>query len=124
MSRKLFGVSGQGLRLKAKRRYRVVSEYDNPTGEMRHKGAMASMVGLFVPDDLRRWPRVDPTDVTYRRDLASLEVRGAKSSTPAGHSHGKSADDHSSHAAEGSEAEGGAAQPHTGHDGHESMEGR
>ena len=123
MSRKLFGVSGQGLRLKAKRRYRVVGEYDNPTGEMRHQGAMASMVGLFVPDDLRRWPKVDPADVTYRRDLASLEVRGAKASAPAGH-HGKSADDHSSHAAEGSDTDGGEAQPHTGHDGHESMEGR
>ncbi len=41
VSRKLFGVSGEGLRLKAKHRYRVVGEYDNPTGELRVKGAMA-----------------------------------------------------------------------------------
>src|SRR5918997_1845499 len=30
MGRKLFGVSGKGLRLKANYRYRVVGEYDNP----------------------------------------------------------------------------------------------
>jgi len=78
MSRKLFGVSGSGLRLKTNRRYRIVAEYDNPTGETRVKGAMASMVGLFVPDEIKRWPSVDPGDPTYRRDLASLVVRGAK----------------------------------------------
>jgi len=76
MSRKLFGVSGEGLKLKAGHRYRVVGEYDNPTGQIRVKGAMAHMVGLFVPDDLKRWPTIDPRDVTYQRDLASLQVRG------------------------------------------------
>jgi hypothetical protein len=79
VSRKLFGVSGEGLRLKAKHRYRVVGEYDNPTGELRVKGAMASLVGLFAPDDMKRWPAVDPRNPTYQRDLASLEVRGAGS---------------------------------------------
>jgi hypothetical protein len=77
MSRKVFGVSGKGLRLKPEHRYRVVGEYDNPTGEVRVKGAMASMVGLFVPDDMKRWPPIDPRDPVYRRDLASLETRGA-----------------------------------------------
>jgi hypothetical protein len=76
MSRKLFGVTGEGLKLKGKHRYRVVSEYDNPTGEMKVKGAMAHMVGLFVPEDIRRWPAVDPRDPTYQRDLASLQGRG------------------------------------------------
>ena len=122
VDRKLFGVSGEGLRLKAKRRYRVVSEYENPTGEVRAKGAMASMVGLFVPDDMRRWPAVNPNDPTYRRDLASLEVRGeASGSTPASH-HGGSSDDHSAHdtgadAQEGSQ--GAVSQPQGGHDSHE-----
>jgi hypothetical protein len=77
MSRKLFGVTGKGLKLKANHRYRVVGEYDNPTGETRVKGAMAHMVGLFAPDDMKRWPAIDPRDPTYRRDLASLQVRGA-----------------------------------------------
>jgi hypothetical protein len=86
VTRKLFGVAGKGLRLKSNRRYRVVGEYDNPTGEVRVKGAMASMVGLFVPDDMKRWPAINPRDPLYQRDLASLQVRGARAgSKPAGH---------------------------------------
>jgi hypothetical protein len=97
VSRKLFGVSGSGLRLKANHRYRVVAEYDNPTGEVRVGGAMASMVGLFVPDDLKKWPSIDPRDPTYRLDLASLEVRGAKMSSMPGMDHGHSASGHEAH---------------------------
>ena len=88
MSRKLFGVSGEGLRLKAKHRYRVVGEYANPTGELRVKGAMASMVGLFVPDDMKRWPTINPQDPTYQRDLASLQGRGKGSMSEKHHGHG------------------------------------
>src|ERR671921_1117790 len=87
VSRKLFGVSGKGLRLKANHRYRVVGEYDNPTGEVRVKGAMASMVGLFVPDDMDRWPSIDPRDPIYRRDLAALQLRGASSRAIPGMNH-------------------------------------
>jgi len=76
VSRKLYGVSGDGLKLKANHPYRVVGEYDNPTNETKVKGAMAHMVGLFVPDDMSKWPRIDPADPTYQRDLASLQVRG------------------------------------------------
>jgi hypothetical protein len=76
VSREIFGVSGQGLRLKAGHRYRVIGEYDNPTGQVRVKGAMASMVGLFVPDNIKRWPAINPRDATYQRDLASLRGRG------------------------------------------------
>ena len=105
VSRKLFGVSGEGLRLKSKHRYRVVGEYDNPTGQLRVKGAMASMVGLFVPDDMKRWPAADPRDPTYQRDLASLEVRGAG---PARHE-----------APDGHEGHDVPSSPHTGHESHE-----
>jgi hypothetical protein len=76
VSRKLYGVTGDGLALKANHKYRVVGEYDNPTGETLIKGAMAHMVGLFVPDDMSKWPAIDPKDPTYQRDLASLQVRG------------------------------------------------
>ena len=62
MSRKLFGVSGEGMKLKGNHRYRVVGEYDNPTGETLVKGAMAHMAGLFTPDDMSRWPAIDPSD--------------------------------------------------------------
>ena len=121
MSRKLFGVSGDGLRLKPRRRYRVVGEYDNPTGEMRTHGAMASMVGLFVPDDMRRWPSIDPRDPTYRRDLASLEVRGASSSLKEG-TPGSNAAGHTSlsePAGAQREEDAAVSQPHNAHESHE-----
>src|ERR671910_3848723 len=124
VSRKLFGVSGDGLRLKSNRRYRVVAEYDNPTGEMRPRGAMASMVGLFVPDDMRRWPTIDFPDPTYRRDLASLEVRGARSSISEAAQRSDAAA-HTSHGGHGSDAQdpegeesGAVSQPHSGHESH------
>jgi hypothetical protein len=84
VSRKLFGVSGKGLRLKANHRYRVVGEYDNPTGQLLVKGAMASMVGLFVPDDIKRWPTINPRDPIYQRDLASLQIRGSPTAAKQG----------------------------------------
>jgi hypothetical protein len=105
VSRKLFGVSGEGLRLKANRRYRVVGEYYNPTGETLVRGAMASMVGLFVPDDMKRWPAINPRDPIYRRDLASLDVRGAGVESGTRH-HG------------GDEGERGDQGGHSGHEGH------
>ena len=76
MERHLFGVRGEGVKLKANHRYRVVGEYDNPTGETLVKGAMAHMVGLFVPDDMSRWPKIDPANADYQRDLMSLQVGG------------------------------------------------
>ena len=77
VSRQLFGVSGEGLKLKANHRYRVVGEYDNPTGETLVKGAMAHMVGLFVPGRHEpSGPRSIQSIPTYQRDLASLQVRG------------------------------------------------
>ncbi len=120
VSRRLFGVSGEGLRLKAKHRYRVVGEYDNPTGELRVKGAMASMVGLFVPDDMKRWPAVDPRDPTYQRDLASLEVRGAASGSMEGHHRGGRSEAPASHGAHRAhDAQDVPGSPHTGHESHE-----
>jgi hypothetical protein len=72
LGRKLFGVTGDGIRLVAGRRYRVVGEYDNPTGQTRIRGAMAHMVGLFVPEDLAGWPAVDSSDPWLKKDLAAL----------------------------------------------------
>ena len=76
VSRKLFGVTGDGLKLKANHRYRVVGEYDNPTSVTEKRGAMAHMVGIFAPDDMSKWPAIDPYNPDYQRDLASLQVRG------------------------------------------------
>jgi hypothetical protein len=76
MERHLFGVAGEGLKLRTGRRYRVVAVYDNPTGENLVKGAMGSMVGIFAPTDLARWPAVEPADTTFQRDLRFLARRG------------------------------------------------
>jgi hypothetical protein len=77
MGRKLFGVSGEGLLLKAGRRYRIVGIYDNPTGE-KINGAMAHMVGLFAPEDYAKWPAIDLSDPTLQDDLAFLTEMGGK----------------------------------------------
>jgi hypothetical protein len=74
VSRKLFGVTGDGLKLKGDHRYRVVGEYENPTGQTLMRGAMAHMSGLFAPDDMGDWPKIDASNPDYRRDLVSLQV--------------------------------------------------
>jgi hypothetical protein len=85
VSRNLFGVSGEGLKLKAKHRYRVVGEYDNPTGKTLVRGAMAHMAGLFTPDDLNKWPGIDRANKEYQRDMTALQGRGTGAG---GHEHG------------------------------------
>lgn len=82
IGRKLFGVTGQGLLLKAGKKYRVVGVYDNPTGQTIVKGAMAHMVGLFAPSDYAKWPALDLTDESLQDDLAYLSEMGNK-----GHKH-------------------------------------
>lgn len=79
MERHLFGVSGAGLKLKAVHRYRVVAVYDNPTGETLVKGAMGSVAGIFAPRDVREWPRLEPADSLFQKDLRFLARRGANS---------------------------------------------
>jgi len=71
MPRKLLALRGEGLRLKAGRRYRIVAVYDNPTADT-IPGAMGIIGGLYVPDDLQRWPAIDVTNTDYRLDLELL----------------------------------------------------
>ena len=69
--RKLLALRGPGLHLTANHRYRLVGLYDNTSGDTL-PGVMASMVGLFAPDDYRHWPAIDPQDTTYQKDIADL----------------------------------------------------
>lgn len=85
MGRKLFGVSGKGLKMEAGKRYRVVGVYDNTTGKV-FPAAMASIVGLFAPDDMTKWPALDLADEQLQMDLAKLDERGG------GHNHGGEAE--------------------------------
>jgi hypothetical protein len=83
MPRKLLAIRGEGLRLEAGHRYRVVGVFDNPTRDTSY-GAMANMVGLFAPDHYGEWPAVDPVDEYYRRDLVALLSNGATDSVVVG----------------------------------------
>lgn len=66
---RLFGIMGDGIKLRANRRYRVIVEYHNPTGHP-IDGAMGHLDGLISVSDLRRWPMVGTRDVAYLDDGA------------------------------------------------------
>jgi len=75
VSRRSLARWGRGLRIEAGRRYRVVGIYNNVTADtVRH--AMAHLVGIFAPDDMRQWLPVDYRDSVYLADLARHGVRG------------------------------------------------
>ena len=76
MSRKVLGVSGAGLKLKAGRRYLVVAKYYNPTGRVLKLGAMAAMAGIFAPDDPKEWPVLERNHPVYLAEIASLDEQG------------------------------------------------
>ena len=63
--RRFFNLFDARIRLEAGVRYRVVGEYDNPTGMTIPDGGMAHIVGLFVPDDLTLWPKLDRSTDVY-----------------------------------------------------------
>jgi hypothetical protein len=90
-------VSGEGLKLKGNHRYRVVGEYDNPTGRTLIKGAMAHMAGLFSPDDMSKWPSIDEGNPAYQRDLAALQGRGTADGGHADHGGTGEPDAHAGH---------------------------
>ncbi len=71
-----------GLHLDANRRYRVVGLYDNPTCAPIPRGGMAFMIGPFTPDNVRRWPAVDPTDPLFQQDYADLMAPAAEMTQP------------------------------------------
>jgi len=71
MSRELLALRGQGPHLKANHEYRLETRYENTSADTLH-GMMALMVGLFAPDDPRRWPTIDPGDGDYQKDIADM----------------------------------------------------
>ena len=74
MTRSLLALWGAGPRLVAGRRYRVLVRYSNPTADAL-VGMMGLMAGLFAPDDMRAWPRIDHTNPDYLADL--MDIHGA-----------------------------------------------
>ncbi|MGE0439920.1 MAG: hypothetical protein AB7L66_19070 [Gemmatimonadales bacterium] len=86
ISRSLPGVGGDGILLRAGRRYRVVGMYDNPTGKTLEKGAMAHISGIFAPSDYSKWPMVDLANEQTQDDLAALSEMGQGGHKHSGHS--------------------------------------
>ena len=72
LGKRVFGFHEEGLALLPNHRYRVIAQYDNPTGHVLKQGGMASMAGAFVPNDVREWPLLDPLNADLKRDIASV----------------------------------------------------
>jgi hypothetical protein len=80
---RFYGWNHLGVHIEPSHVYRATVVYDNPTGQVLHDGGMGAVAGLFVPDRGTHWPRVDPADSIYLRDLEiSIGVSG-----PAGPPH-------------------------------------
>ena len=35
---------------------------------------MGNMFAVIAPDDLKKWPAIDPADPQFKRDMASLGI--------------------------------------------------
>jgi hypothetical protein len=66
---KLWGLKGIGLRITPTHRYRVRVVYENPTDRTIMAGGMGVVGGLFVPSRNAVWPKTDPSDSLYQKDL-------------------------------------------------------
>jgi hypothetical protein len=75
VERILPGISGSGIRLQEGRLYRLVGSYNNPTGKTLVNGAMVHLVLVFAPDRMADWPKVDPNNPDWKRELAFMEAR-------------------------------------------------
>ena len=80
VGRFVFGFNTDALHLVAGHRYRVVGVYDNPTDSTFEDGGMAHVNGAVVPDDVSKWPVLDPNDPQVKKDIASLPTGGVQSS--------------------------------------------
>ena len=68
----VFGFHEDALRILANRTYTLVSDYDNITGTPIEEGGMGQLNGVFQPDSLALWPKIDFTDPGTVADLKSL----------------------------------------------------
>jgi hypothetical protein len=72
VGRFIWGFHEEALPIKAHHTYRVVAEYDNPTGKIVPQGGMGHVNGVFSPDDMAAWPVLDPSNPDVQRDIAAL----------------------------------------------------
>ncbi len=64
MPLRLYGITGEGLKLEAGHRYRLVATYDNRSGAS-IEGAMGHLDGIIAVRDLRQWPQLGTTGSGY-----------------------------------------------------------
>ncbi len=76
VERQLPGITGDGIKLQDSHTYRLVGRYNNPTGKGIEKGAMLHMALLYVPDHPDQWPKFDPADADWKKDVARLVAMG------------------------------------------------
>ena len=76
IERLLPGITGDGIRLQEGHTYRLIGSYNNPTGAAIDKGAMIHMALLYVPDRADQWPKLDPADADWQKDMARLVAMG------------------------------------------------
>jgi len=60
------------LPIEAHHKYRVVAEYDNPTGKTIPQGGMGHINGVFSPNDMAEWPVLDLANADIQRDIQTL----------------------------------------------------
>lgn len=72
VGRFIWGFHEEALPIEANHKYRVVAEYDNPTGKIILQGGMGHINGAFSPDDLAAWPKLDPANPEVKLDIAAL----------------------------------------------------
>lgn len=73
---RVFAARGDGLPLHKGRRYRIIAEYDNPTGAVIPLGAMGIMAGLFAPAPGHEWPALDPQHPRIQADITAIRAIG------------------------------------------------
>ena len=72
VGRFIWGFHEEALPIEAHHKYRVVAEYDNPTGKMIPQGGMGHINGVFSPNDMSEWPVLDLANADIQRDIATL----------------------------------------------------
>ncbi len=76
VERILPGVRGDGIRLRAGRRYTLDGSYDNGSTAAVPDGGMVNLVMLVAPERPSDWPALDPDDPELAIDLRYLLAHG------------------------------------------------
>lgn len=72
VGRFIWGFHEEALPIEAHHKYRVVAEYDNPTGKTIAEGGMGHINGVFSPNDMGEWPVLDLANADIKRDIDAL----------------------------------------------------